>query len=219
MKQDALRAQANRHGWTKRDYADSLIDPTLARIAHIARTGGSSAPMPAALPAPSASPADAEPVDALVASGAEPADAAALAHAAVAGAAKALAQGRTAEAAARLKIAESLAKLASTLPPPPDPCTPEDRARQELEEEEAYVEHVWRVAERIAEGLLTDRSNVPAVLARISTAWRKEHLGEEAAADRERSERDGSAHWIYGPDGEVLPHQSVEAFKAAHGMR
>ena len=197
---DALRAQATRNGWTKRAYADSLVE-TLPRRRTTRR---------ASAPGPSAAVADssAAPPEALT-----PVDAGALAHTAVAQAASALKDGRFADAGAQLKLAESLAKLAAALPPPPERLTPEEQAAARLAEEEIYARDVWGAACRLAKALLTDGRGVAAVYVRNAFAWRKEHLGEEAAeGDRAQAERGGWAARVYDENGVIRPPESFEDF-------
>lgn len=179
----AMRRRMGREGWTRTAQAEGV-------------TAG-------AHPLPAAAPQDEEPDDG------EALDPVALAHAVGRRAARALAAGRTAEAAALARTGEQVLAFLDRLPPPPE----DEEGLPQLQE--AWVTQVWNAASRLAEQLLKE-GHTPAVHARAALRWRADNLGPEVAeADRRRAQADGWAASVYDEHGALRPPQSFAEFSAA----
>ncbi len=188
----AIRQRITREGWTKTAHADLLLGPATAAV------GGAARPAAATLAPPSC---DGGPDD-----GAAP-DPVELAHEVGRRAARALADGRMAEASALARTGEQVLAFLAGLP------EPIEAERDPHAAGEMWRRDVWTAAERLAGALLKD-GHTPAIHSRAAFRWRAENLGPEAAEhDRRTAEAGGWAASVYDETGAVRPPESFEDFR------
>jgi MFS family permease len=148
-----------------------------------------------------------------------PAMTAALGHAA-----RAMTEGRAADATALIRAAEAMARVIGVDPadtplrmPTREPLTPEEDAAREAAAKKGWndmLDLIEAQADALARRILADAAHAPAVHSGFVHAWRAQYLGPEAAA-RDHADMQVNAphrlafHWH--DDGRPLPVDEVRA--------
>ena len=139
-------------------------------------------------------------------------------------AARAMTEGRAADATALIRAAEAMARVIGVDPadtplrmPTREPLTPEEDAAREAAARKGWndmLDLIEAQADALARRILADAAHAPAVHSGFVHAWRAQYLGPEAAA-RDHADMQVNAphrlafHWH--DDGRPLPVDEVRA--------